>query len=304
MIEKDLQPFYLSLSTAERKNKIRRLEELVQQCALCPRVCGARRAAGEKGDCQAPAGATVDSYGPHFGEESVLVGSRGSGTIFFTHCNLCCLFCQNWTISQEPPPLRETSPERLAKMMLFLQNRGCHNLNLVTPTPHLPAIFVALDLAIEAGLRLPVVYNTSGYERVEVLRVLERLVDIYMPDAKYGSDQAGRELSGVEDYYTHLRKALPEMQRQVGDLVLDEQGIACRGLLVRHLVLPGGLAGSVELAGFLKEAVSPHCAVNVMNQYRPEYRAGGHAVLNRRPSVAELAAAREIFSRSGLRLVR
>jgi len=233
-------------------------------------MCGADRSADGRGYCGAGALPVVSSYGPHFGEEPPLVGRRGSGTIFFAGCSLSCAFCQNYEISQEGRG-REVSIEALADMMLSLQGMGCHNVNLVTPTHQVPQILAALAIAAHQGLSIPLVYNSGGYEQIEVLRLLDGIVDIYMPDAKYGSDAAGAALSGVPDYATVMRRALLEMQRQVGDLVCRD-GIAERGLLIRHLVLPADLAGTGEVMRFIAEEVSRDAYVNVMAQYHPAWR--------------------------------
>ena len=214
----------------------------------------------------------VSSYGPHFGEEAPLVGSYGSGTIFFTYCNLHCIFCQNYTISQ----LGEGSPvdsEKVARMMLSLQAKGCHNINLVSPTHVVPYILDALELAADKGLRLPLVYNSGGYDTVESLELLDGVVDIYMPDMKYSDEKVAEQLSGVKDYPKVNKAAVKEMHRQVGDLQLDEQGVAQRGLLVRHLVLPNGLAGTKEVVRFLAKEVSTNTYLNIMAQYHPCYKA-------------------------------
>jgi len=245
----------------------------------------------------------ISSAAPHFGEERELVGRRGSGTIFFSNCNLACIFCQNWTISRGIDTDRPSSVEELAKTMLDLQGTGCSNINLVTPTPYLYHITAAIDRAAREGLKLPVVYNCGGYELVESLKLLEGFIDIYMPDAKYGSDEMGEKYSGVEDYYSRLEEALKEMQRQVGDLRVGPDGTADRGLLVRHLVLPGDLSESETVARMLKEEVSPRCAVNVMAQYYPAHRAGEYPPLNRRLNSEEFLAAREAFLKAGLRIL-
>jgi putative pyruvate formate lyase activating enzyme len=214
----------------------------------------------------------VSSYGPHFGEEAPLVGTHGSGTIFFTYCNLHCLFCQNYTISQ----LGEGSPvnsEQLAGMMLSLQDKGCHNINLVSPTHVVPYILEALELAATNGLHLPLVYNSGGYDAIETLGLLDGVVDIYMPDMKYSDPKIAEELSGIKNYPEINRTAVKEMHRQVGDLKLDKQGIAQRGLLVRHLVLPNGLAGSGEVVSFLAREISTNTYLNIMAQYHPCYKA-------------------------------
>lgn len=214
----------------------------------------------------------VSSFGPHFGEESPLVGSCGSGTIFFTNCNLRCLFCQNYDISHLGRG-EEVSGGQLAAIMLNLQRSGCHNVNLVSPTHFVPQILEALCMAAEEGLRLPLVYNTGGYESSETLALLDGVVDIYMPDAKYWGPEVARLLSEAPDYPEVMRQALKEMHRQVGDLAIDGLGIARRGLLVRHLVLPEGLAGTREVMNFIAKEISPNTYVNVMAQYRPCYRA-------------------------------
>ena len=239
---------------------------------MCPRRCGVNRLAGESGECQVTTQVIVSSYGPHFGEEAPLVGRHGSGTIFFTYCNLHCAFCQNYTISQ----LGEGSPvdrEKLARMMLSLQAKGCHNINLVSPTHVVPYILDALELAADKGLHLPVVYNTGGYDTIETLELLDGVVDIYMPDMKYSDEKTAEQLSGIKDYPKVNKAAVREMHRQVGDLQLDEQGVAQRGLLVRHLVLPNGLAGTEEVVRFLAQKVSTHTYLNVMAQYHPCYKA-------------------------------
>jgi len=296
-------PAYMRLPVSEREVRIEKLQQMMASCTLCPRQCRVDRLNGEIGKCEAPAEALITSAGPHFGEESVLVGPGGSGTIFFIHCNLGCVYCQNWTISRGIDPGRQVNSEELARVMLHLQNRGCSNINLVTPTPYLSGIAEAVNLAAEKGLHLPVVYNCGGYESVEILHLLEGFIDIYMPDAKYGSDASGEIYSGVSDYYTRLRDALKEMQDQVGDLAVGPDNLAYRGLLVRHLVLPEDLAGSETIARFLSEEVSPHCAVNVMAQYYPAHRSGEFPALNRRITTDEFLTAREAFRKAGLRLL-
>ncbi len=294
---------YLMMPAAEREKRIAALYELMESCAFCPHRCGVNRLRDEKGRCAVDSGLYISSYGPHFGEERQLVGSGGSGTIFFAHCNLNCVFCQNWTISRglegDPP----TTVDELAGIMLALQKRGCSNINLVTPTPYLYQVTAAIDVAAGKGLYLPIVYNCGGYESVAALRFLEGFVDIYMPDAKYGSNDNGKTYSGAGDYYSRLREALIEMQRQVGDLVTDERGLARRGLMVRHLVLPAGLSGSKTVARMLAEEISPGCAVNVMAQYYPSYRADKFPPLDRKPGPVELNEARTAFSRQKLRLL-
>jgi putative pyruvate formate lyase activating enzyme len=240
----------------------------------------------------------VASHGPHFGEERPLVGLGGSGTIFFTNCSLGCIFCQNYDISHLGRG-RAVSDEQLAEAMLELQRLGCHNINLVTPTHFVPQILEALVIAAAAGLEVPLVYNCGGYESVETLRLLEDVVDIYMPDAKYSDGRVAARLSGAEDYPQRMQAAIAEMYRQVGDLQIDERGLAQRGLLVRHLVLPNHLAGSEEIMQFLAN-LSSDTYVNVMAQYRPCYRAGEVREISRRLTVAEYRTAVQAALDAGL----
>ncbi|MCL6450636.1 MAG: radical SAM protein [Acetobacteraceae bacterium] len=255
--------------------------DLIRSCRLCPRACGADRAAGEAGFCGGRGKALLASYGAHFGEERVLVGLKGSGTVFFAGCNLGCVFCQNFDISHGRGG-REVTAEQLAAVFLAVEAMGCHNLNLVTPTPWVPQILEALCVAAERGLDLPLVYNCGGYEAVEALRLLDGVVDIYMPDIKYSDEEVARRLSSAPDYPAVVREAVKEMHRQVGDLEVDEEGLAVRGLLVRHLVLPGGLAGTREVMRFLAREVSPGTYVNIMSQYYPAHRAHLYPPLDRR----------------------
>jgi putative pyruvate formate lyase activating enzyme len=241
----------------------------------------------------------VSSYGPHFGEEAPLTGKHGSGTIFFTNCNLKCLFCQNYNISQLGDGC-EVSKEELAKMMLALQTRGCHNINLVSPTHVVPQILEALKIAINLGLRLPLVYNSGGYDSVKTLEILDGIVDIYMPDMKYSDEKTAEELSGIKNYPRVNRAALREMHRQVGDLQTDENGIAIQGLLIRHLVLPHGLAGTKETMRFIAEEISQNSYVNVMAQYHPCYKAFQIPQLARPPLKQELLEAAELAREAGL----
>lgn len=241
-------------------------------CELCPRCCGADRLSGQIGVCRTGPLPVVASYGAHFGEEPPLVGQNGSGTIFFGGCNLSCVFCQNYDISYGDAG-QQVGIEDLADMMLSLARQGCHNINLVTPTHELPQILAAMEIAVIAGLDIPIVYNCGGYEPVKALQLLDGIVDIYLPDAKYGSNEVGMELSGVPDYWDRNREALWEMHRQVGDLHVDERGIAEYGLLVRHLVLPGNPAGTREVMHFLAAEISRNTYVNVMDQYRPAHKA-------------------------------
>ena len=275
------RPAYLETYNRDLLNeKIEKAYEILNACNLCPRGCGVDRLSGEKGICQTGEHAIVSSFNPHFGEESPLVGDHGSGTIFFARCNLLCVFCQNYDISHEGEGV-EFSSEQLAKAMLFLQDKGCPNINFVTPTHVVPQILAALAKAIEAGLRVPLVYNTGGYDSSETLAILDGVFDIYMPDFKFWDTKVAEELSDAPDYPEVAREALKEMHRQVGDLVMDQQEIAQRGLLIRHLVLPEGLAGTRQVMRFLARKISPDTYVNIMAQYRPCGRASEVEALRR-----------------------
>jgi putative pyruvate formate lyase activating enzyme len=270
--------------------RIETARALLKNCRLCPRHCGINRLVNEKGQCNTGKLAVISSYGPHLGEEAPLVGTRGSGTIFFTNCNLKCIFCQNYAISQLGEG-NEITAEELAKIMLTLQERGCHNINLVSPTHVVPQILEALEIAANLGLRLPLVYNSGGYDASETLEILDGVVDIYMPDMKYDDEKIAEELSGVKNYPSINRTALKEMYRQVGDLRIDEDGIAVRGLLIRHLVLPNELAGTEEVMKFIADEISPNSYVNVMSQYHPCYKAFSISQLNRPLSKQEFLKA-------------
>ncbi len=286
-----------------RRGKLRERVEaavsLLEGCSVCPHSCGVNRLVGDVGKCRAPREAIVSSYGPHFGEEAPLVGGHGSGTIFFTNCNLRCQFCQNYSISQLGEG-EKVNKEELADMMLSLQAKGCHNINLVSPTHVVPQILEALEVAVESGLHLPLVYNSGGYDSVETLRVLDGIVDIYMPDMKYDDEETAKELSGIESYPSINRAAIKEMHRQVGDLKINEQGVAQRGLLVRHLVLPNGLAGTKGIVDFLSREISPNTYVNIMAQYHPCYRAFQIPSLARRISPVEFHEALSLAQEAGL----
>jgi putative pyruvate formate lyase activating enzyme len=292
-------PAYLELlETGELVRRADAAARLLEQCRVCPRECLVQRLQGEHGVCRVGDRAMVSSYGPHFGEERPLVGTGGSGTIFLSHCNLCCVFCQNSDISQGDEG-QVVSAQELAGMMLSLQRMGCHNVNFVTPTHQVPQILRALVLAAEQGLCLPLVYNCGGYESLGTLQLLDGVVDIYMPDLKYADAEIARRYSGVERYPEVAKAALAEMHRQVGDLALDRRGIAARGLLVRHLILPNDLAGTGEVVRFLA-GLSSNTYVNIMDQYRPSYRAHEHPLLARRPTRAEIQEAVRMARAAGL----
>jgi len=293
-------PRYLALAgTGELAARRDMLLEMLAQCRLCPRACGVNRLEDARGACRVGRRALVSSAHPHFGEESVLVGERGSGTIFFSGCNLNCLFCQNYEISHELAGGEVTAP-RLSSLMLRLQETGCHNLNLVTPTHVVPQVLEALALAVEKGFRLPIVYNTGGYDAIETIRLLDGVVDIYMPDVKFFSAAAAALYADAGDYPGVVTEALREMHRQVGDLVLSPDGVAAKGLLVRHLVMPGMLEDTVRIAAFLAEEISRDTYVNIMAQYRPEHRASEHPPLDRPLSREEWREAIRLARDAGL----
>ncbi|MGE5592313.1 MAG: radical SAM protein [Betaproteobacteria bacterium] len=286
--------------SARRDQAWKRLEV----CDLCAQECGARRLAGQRGVCKADDTVQISSYGQHFGEEEPLVGTHGSGTIFFTGCNLRCVFCQNWDISQMRLG-RTVSISELADIMVELQDMRCHNINLVTPTHYMPHILAALVAACGRGLEVPLVYNCGGYESLSALELLEGVIDIYMPDVKYADPEIGMRYSHARDYPRVVKAALKEMHRQVGDLQIDEDGVAWRGLLVRHLVLPGGLAGTAELVRFIADEISRDTYINIMSQYRPEYRAREHPPLDRPITTREYEEAMRLARKAGLhRLAR
>lgn len=294
---------YLKLvASQELKSRVSALFSLLKSCTLCPRCCRIDRTHGDRGFCGIGNKAVVASYGKHYGEESVLVGSGGSGTIFMSGCNLKCAFCQNYTISCMQEGV-EIEPLNLAELMLTLQRQGAENINWVTPTHVIPQLVQALFLAAERGLTLPVVYNTGGYESRSVLRLLAGVIDIYMPDAKFADSAVARELADAPDYFERAQEALEEMHNQVGLLTMDDRGVAVRGVLVRHLVLPAEQAGSMIWAETLARILGPNGAVNVMGQYRPMHKASHHRLLNRHPEREELLSAREAFSSRRLRLI-
>jgi putative pyruvate formate lyase activating enzyme len=275
-------PAYAGLAeTGELGRRADALRVIVLSCELCPRRCRVDRAAGNLGYCRAGAQASVASHNAHHGEEPPVSGTRGSGTVFFAHCTMRCLYCQNFPISQLGHG-RQATAEELANYYLDLQRRNCHNLNLVTPTHYAHAIVAALAIAAEKGFRLPIVYNTSGYERVEILRLLDGVVDVYMPDMKYADPATARLYSDAPDYVERNLEAVREMQRQVGDLVCDDQGGARRGLLVRHLVLPGAEGDGIKVLQTLRDWVSPTAYISLMSQYFPAHKAHANPPLDRR----------------------
>ena len=296
------EPAYLRLfRSGELAERARSARQRLESCDLCARYCQVDRRESIRGAvCRTGERAIVYSASPHHGEEDCLRGSRGSGTIFFSWCNLRCVYCQNWEIAWEGEG-RETSDEALAQMMLRLQAQGCHNINFVTPSHVVAQILAAVNIAAEKGLRLPLVYNTSGYDSPEALALLDGVIDIYMPDMKYGDDKSARKLSHARDYVRVNQAAVREMHRQVGDLTINGEGLAERGLLVRHLVLPNSLSGAEAVLRFLAEEISSDTYLNLMGQYRPCYRAEEHPGLDRQLSRAELSEAVATAARYGLR---
>ncbi len=280
-------PLYLEKLTLNDLNqRSEALHQLFKECRICPNECMANRIEGETGDCHSTDEVIISSVGPHFGEEPPLVGTHGSGTIFFTNCNLSCEFCQNYDISHLGMG-EKISIENLARAILKLQQRGCHNINLVTPTHFTAQIVDALILAIEKGLEIPIVYNCGGYESVETLKLLEDIIDIYMPDIKYSTDENALKYSGIKNYWKVVTSAIKEMHRQVGDLKISKRGIAQRGLLIRHLVLPNDVAGLRIIINFVAEEISKDAYINFMDQYHPTYNANKYEKLNRRITPSE-----------------
>jgi putative pyruvate formate lyase activating enzyme len=295
---------YLNLyEQGELQERIRRARDLLAPCRLCPRRCGVNRLqTGELGICRTGERGMVASFGPHFGEESPLVGTGGSGTIFFSHCNLLCVFCQNYEISHCPDQEEgvEASPEQLAQVMIDLQEQGCHNINFVTPSHVVPQILEALPHAIESGLWVPLVYNSSGYDSVQTLKLLDGIVDIYMPDFKFWEPDSAKRYMHAPDYPEIARAALKEMHRQVGDLVIDSDGLTSKGLLVRHLVMPSCLEESEQIFHFIARELSPATYVNVMDQYHPCGKAHHFENLNRSLTRAEYETALSMAEKAGL----
>lgn len=293
-------PVYIASSeTGLLKEKIQAARDMITTCTLCPRQCGVDRTAGETGVCRTGVRAWVSSFNPHFGEEAPLVGTGGSGTIFFTNCNLGCCFCQNYDISHlgQGQPVTDA---QLAGLMLELQRIGCHNINYVTPSHVVPQILSAVDIATEKGLKIPLVYNTSAYDSLATLHLLDSVIDIYMPDFKFWDPGAADITCNAPDYPEIARQAVLEMHRQVGDLEVDSEGIASRGLLVRHLVMPGHLAGTGDIMKFISREVSANTFVNIMPQYRPCGETDASSSLSRSLTAEEFESALEIAAASGL----
>lgn len=298
-VQKKYEPGYIELNrSGELKERVESLKSILNECVLCPRNCRVNRNAGKKGKCRVGSEIIISSVHPHFGEESCLVGTHGSGTIFFASCNMNCIYCQNFEISRFKQG-EIVSVYTLAEAMLYLQKMGCHNINLVTPTHYTPQIVEAIFIAVNKGLKVPIVYNCGGYESVETLKLLEGIIDIYMPDIKYADDTYALKYSGAPNYWNYVRLAVKEMWRQVGDLEIED-GIAVRGLLVRHLVLPNNIAGSEKVFEFIANEISKNTYVNIMAQYRPYFNAFLKPELSRRITIQEYREAVQMAKKTGL----
>ncbi|HOV89793.1 MAG TPA: hypothetical protein PKW07_03680 [Syntrophorhabdaceae bacterium] len=294
-------PSYIKTKSRGRLDEvIEELEERLNPCILCPRRCRANRYAEDLGYCKAPYDIYISSAFAHFGEESPLVGIHGSGTIFFTHCNLRCVFCQNYDISLFGEGTK-CSYNALANIMLDLQNRGCHNINLVTPTHYIPQILKALNIAIDNGLNIPIVYNCGGYESLDVIKSLDGIIDIYMPDIKFMNSELSKKYCNAEDYPQVVRSVLKEMHRQVGDLSIDNKNIATRGLLIRHLVMPSSIENTKDVLKFIKDEISDNAFVNIMSQYHPCLGTDKFPELSRKITGKEFTEALEYAQLIGLK---
>ena len=294
------QPSYIkTFENGLLKKKTEQAYKILKSCVLCPRRCKVDRLSNEKGVCKTGKQAMVSSYDPHFGEEAPLVGTHGSGTVFFTNCNLLCNFCQNFDISHLGYG-SEVDDEKLAGMMMSLQSTGCHNINFVTPSHVVPQILSALDMAVQKGLNVPLVYNSSGYDSVGTLKILEGVFDIYMPDFKFWDPEISELTCNAPDYPEIARQALIEMYRQVGDLIIDENGIAQKGLLIRHLVLPENFAGTRDVMRFIAEKISKNSYVNIMPQYRPCGKVSEIRELNRHLDANEFEEALRMAQEEGI----
>ena len=298
------EPGYIALyNSGELQKRAEKLEKRLSECDICPRECGANRLAGKTGKCNSGLLPAVSSFCAHHGEEPVLSGTKGSGTVFFGNCNMRCVYCQNHQISQDPKAQQqnEIEPRVLAERMIHLQDSlGCHNINLVTPSHLVPQIVRALLYAVPLGLKIPLVYNTSSYDSTQTLRELDGVISIYLADLRYASDEYARKYSRVHHYMESSRSAIKEMYRQVGDLEVDEYGVARKGLIIRHLILPNDIAGSEESLRWLVDEISPQIAVSIMSQYYPSHRAPKYPLLNRRISSSEYAEVVKLVERLGI----
>jgi putative pyruvate formate lyase activating enzyme len=299
MIQNSYHSYLPLLKSGELKDRVAEAYERLTSCNICAHHCAVNRRVGKLGNCKTGELAKISSYGPHMGEEDPLRGTRGSGTIFFTSCNLRCQYCQNHDISQTNSG-SEIEPEELAVIMLELQNTGCHNINFVSPSHVVPQILAGVLLAASAGLEIPLVYNTGGYDSMPSLKLLDGVIDIYMPDMKYADSEIALRYSKIPDYPQVNQSALKEMHSQVGDLKLDEAGIATRGLLIRHLILPNNLAGTDQIVNFIAEEISPNTYLNLMDQYRPAFQAHHYPELNHRITREEYSSAVQMARDAGL----
>ncbi|MTI61052.1 MAG: radical SAM protein [Firmicutes bacterium] len=297
------EPNYQKLfHSGELKKRVKLAYTTMKDCTLCPHHCHVDRIRGETGYCEMGSEIIVASYGPHFGEEPPLVGLKGSGTIFFSSCNLKCIYCQNYDISHYKEG-DTISLRNLAEIMIDLQKRGCHNINFVTPSHMTHAILASLLIACNKGLRIPIIYNSGGYDDYKSLRLLDGVIDIYMPDIKYADEKTALKYSKIPGYFSIVKKAVKEMHRQVGDLTI-ENGIATKGLIIRHLVLPGELAGTKRVIDFVSREISPDSYLNIMKQYYPAYKAREHEPLNRRITDQEYKKAISVAKQAGAGLTR
>ena len=294
-------PSYKKISEDDFARRLARADEIIKKCTSCPRNCLADRTNGEFGTCQSGDKPIVSSYTPHFGEEPVLSGTNGAGNIFFGNCNLRCDYCQNFVISQNPSVERanEVSALRLSDIMLELQNRCCHNIGLVSPTHFAVPILKSIKLAADKGLNLPIIYNTNGYDSVEILNLYKDVIDIYLPDFKYGNNDYGRRYSKVPDYFDRARLAIKQMYKQVGSDLIYENGVVVRGMIIRHLVLPNGLADSEEVFKFIAE-LDPKIHISLMAQYYPTNRAEKNILLNRAIRHSEFDRVTDLLHKYGL----
>ncbi|MBB6215913.1 putative pyruvate formate lyase activating enzyme [Anaerosolibacter carboniphilus] len=298
------QPKYLALlDNGELEKRVKTFNEMLQNCVLCPHQCEVNRVDGERGYCQTLQNPIISGAEAHLGEEPELVGRHGSGTIFFAHCNLACVFCQNYEISYCGEG-KEVSSAQLAEIMLNLQNKGCHNINLVSPGHIIPQIVEGIFLASQRGLTLPIVYNTNGYDLTDTLKLLEGIIDIYMPDIKFSDDTLGLKYLGVKNYFTIAKNAVKEMYHQVGNLQTDHRNIAQRGLMIRHLVMPQNLAGTDEIMKFIVNDLSENCYVHMMAQYYPTHHAYLYKEISRRITDEEFHHAISLAKSAGLKNIK
>jgi len=297
---RDYTPEYIKLyKIGELDKRIEILKERLKSCVICPHHCRVDRPNNERGFCRAGADMVIDGYGSHFGEENVLVGRNGSGTIFFSYCTLQCVFCQNCEISQHGEGY-EVTPSKLAQIMMSLQSKGCHNINFVSPTHYIPQIVEAVSIAAKDGLILPLVYNTGGYEEIDTLKLLEGIIDIYMPDIKFGDNIKAKKYTKSDKYFDIVKTAIKEMHRQVGNLVTDDRSIAFRGLLVRHLVMPENIADTDKILEYIAEEISKDTFINIMSQYYPAHKSYTFPELSRRINRNEYNEAVKYAERLGL----